>query len=179
MLTLEQLNKLRGIKPNKPESISNNKADTTINETIPSVNNATYDTKSELPEPIEISCKNYTDEEGHFAYIDANTHKILHVNLDNGKVYTQDEVNQLSFKKATNFFPNDCSLLTWQEVVTDNTLYDKFGSPVFVFEEIDKALQKKLNSKNTIPTDNELKSTAIDDTSADDERKTDSWGLPL
>ena len=105
MLTLQQLNALRGISAHAPKSVT--KTDTNA-QSAQQNTNATASTpmpppisaESQQPQPsqaaqqpqtnyippVEIPCKNYADEKGHFAYIDANTGQIAHVNLETGTV---------------------------------------------------------------------------------------------
>ena len=92
-------------------------------------------------QPVAVPCKNYADRPGHFAYIDANTNKAEHVNLVSGKKYTQDEVNTLSLHYATRNMSEAEKKLTWQQVVSKDTLYDQFGSPVFTEAEIKQAVE--------------------------------------
>lgn len=141
MLTLEQLNALRGIKtPDKPKpAASPATPQTAPQQTQKSVSEPQKETAN-IPDPVAIPCKNYNDEQGHFAYIDANTNLPKHVNLTFDKKYTQDEVNYLSFKYAVRNMSDAEKQLTWQQVVTKDTVYDQFGSPIFTEEEIKRAV---------------------------------------
>lgn len=168
-ISLERLNALRGIKTTKPSAQPNKNPD----DYSPPVNtdnsvNATpsMPAKPNNSEQVEIPCKNYADEDGHFAYIDARTDKIVHVNLNNGKVYTQDEVKQLSLKYAVRELGTDYQTLKWQDVVNENTSYDQFGSPIFNQGEIEIAMQNK-------------KTGVVNGTSSENEVEMDPWGLPL
>ncbi len=141
MLTLEQLNALRGIKtPDKPKPATvSTPAQPTFQQPQKTVSEPLKETV-EIPAPVAIPCKNYDDERGHFAYIDANTQKTEHVNLDTGKKYSQDDVNRLSLSYATRYMSDAEKQLTWQQVVSKDTVYDQFGSPIFTEEEIKKAV---------------------------------------
>ena len=149
MLTLEQLNALRGIK-SASTAPDNNTAESAPSAVAASAEGSAADKKDKsaptenkgYPEPIEIPCKNYADEKGHFAYIDANTKQVSHVNLDSGKTYSQDEVYRLSLQHAVEPLSEDAHKLEWQQVINSETLFDRFGSPVFTFEEIQNALEK-------------------------------------
>ena len=63
------------------------------------------------------------------------------MNLTFDKKYTQDEINYLSFKYAVRDMPDAAKKLNWQQVISKNTLYDQFGSPVFTAEEIKQAIE--------------------------------------
>jgi len=179
MLTLEQLNALRGIKsastPATSAAPANPAAPVASAENAPS--SAATDTKDKpasvenkgYPDPIEIPCKNYADEKGHFAYIDANTKQVLHVNLDSGKPYSQDEVYRLSLQHAVAPLSEDAQKLEWQQVINSETLFDQFGSPVFTFEEIQNALEKA-NATPPQPT--------AENVAEDGKPKKDPFGLP-
>lgn len=176
MLSLEKLNALRGIKTNKPTTVSNQK------DNIPKsdmVNNEAKISSNSTPnisvEAIEIPCKNYMDEEGHFAYIDANTHKISHVNLNSGKIYNFDEIHSLSLKYILRALPDIYQNLKWEEVVSNNTLYDKFGYPMFTIEELDNALY----NKNNIDQTEQILEDTNNKTLSEYNPQTDPWGLPL
>lgn len=140
MLTLEQLNALRGIKtPDKPKPAANPATPQTAPQQAQKSVSEPQQT-ADIPDPVAIPCKNYNDEQGHFAYIDANTHKTEHVNLDTGKKYSQDDVNRLSLSYATRYMSDIEKQLTWQQVVNKDTVYDQFGSPIFTEEEIKRAV---------------------------------------
>lgn len=186
MPIFDQLNKLRGIKQEEPQPVQTaaprrrmiTPSDPLPTATGPSVKVSDKEQVApKLPEPVEISCKNYTDEKGHFAYIDANTKQIIHVNLDNGKVYTKEEVNQLSFKQSLSHLPSEYQNLTWQEVINKNTLYDEFGSPVFMLDEINAALNKNVNAQNEGSA--EEKTGTVIENNTSNTPKTDPWGFPL
>ena len=97
----------------------------------------------------------------------------MHVNLESEKIYTEDEVNQLSLKQITDTLSDDYKELTWQDVVNIDTLYDKFNRPAFTLQEVEEALKKKNNRTNTNAetTNSEDKST--------EEKLISQWGLPL
>ena len=138
MVSLEQLKALKtklGITKEETPDVTESKA----------VNPQSAEQKNKFVEPVAIPCKNYDDEKGHFAYIDANTHQPSHVNLATGKPYTQDDVNRLSLQKATKNMSEAEQKLTWQQVISKDTLYDQFGSPVFTAEEITRALTAPQN----------------------------------
>lgn len=186
MLTLQQLNRLRGIKTTEQRAEEEKKDNSNANVAVPPIidSNSVQASRAELsqpklPEPVEIPCKNYADEDGHFAYIDAETHKIFHVNLDNGKVYTQDEVNQLALQHAIRSLPDSYKSLIWKDVVNNNTLFDMFGCPIFTFDEIDVALQKISNTQNTVSAPNNADTVINEGALKQGEQKTDPWGLPL
>ena len=172
MLSLEKLNSLRGIKTKKnatdPNAKDNIQKSEIFNSEVPASSNSAPDSSTKA---VEIPCKNYMDEDGHFAYIDANTHKILHVNLNSGKIYNFDEIHSLSLKYILRALPDIYQNLKWEEVINNNTLYDKFGYPMFTVEELDNALHRKSNVQNLENINNE---TSFEDTSG-----TDPWGLPL
>lgn len=133
MVTLEQLKQLKaklGLNGSEPPTTTDK------TETKVSVSAA-----KKFIEPVEIPCKNYEDEVGHFAYIDTNTNLPEHVNLTFDKKYTQDEINYLSFKYAVRNMSDAAKKLNWQQVISKNTLYDQFGSPVFTNEEIELAVE--------------------------------------
>lgn len=133
MVTLEQLKQLKsklGLNGSEQPAA----ADKTEAETSDSG-------AKKFVEPVEIPCKNYEDEIGHFAYIDTNTNLPEHVNLTFDKKYTQDEINYLSFKYAVRDMPDVAKKLNWHQVISKNTLYDQFGSPVFTAEEIKQAIE--------------------------------------
>lgn len=194
MLTLEQLRALRGIatgnsampaeNQNAPASVQQNTdnvgAFSALQQTPQQQQNAASQAQPKLPDPIEIPCKNYNDEQGHFAYIDAYTHEITHVNLDTGKTYTQDEVKALSLKHATAVLSDDAKRLSWQQVITSNTLFDQFGSPSFTFEEIQNALNKlRQNNAAYSYAQPQPVQTSTLDASAENKPKTDPFGFPL
>ena len=137
----DKLDELRKIVRYKASTENNANAD---------LSNVRHDDKTEsdasrdVIKPVEIPCKNYTDENGHFAYIDIQTNKVVHVNLESEKIYTEDEVNQLCLKQITDTLPDDYKELTWQDVVNIDTLYDKFNRPAFTQQEIEEALKKKI-----------------------------------
>ncbi|MBQ4400012.1 MAG: hypothetical protein II830_01810 [Alphaproteobacteria bacterium] len=179
MLTLQQLNALRGISANASKSAT--KTDNNIKSaqpknapdsvSIPSP--VTTEPQQQQPQnnyvsPIEIPCKNYADEQGHFAYIDANTHQTSHVNLDSGEVYTIEDVYRLSLAHSVKTLSATYHRLTWQQVMSNETLYDRFGSPVFSFEEIQTAYDKYI--KPTISSGTENVNNPL---------KTDPFGFPL
>lgn len=140
MLTLEQLNALRGIKtPDKPKPVANPATPQTAPQQAQKSVSEPQKT-ADIPDPVAIPCKNYNDEQGHFAYFDANTKKTEHVNLDTGKKYSQDDVNRLSLSYATRYMSDAEKQLTWQQVVNKDTVYDQFGSPIFTEEEIKRAV---------------------------------------
>lgn len=113
MLTLEQLNALRGIKtPDKPKPVANPATPQTAPQQAQKSVSEPQKT-ADIPDPVAIPCKNYNDEQGHFAYIDANTKKTEHVNLDTGKKYSQDDVNRLSLSYATRYMSDAEKQLTW------------------------------------------------------------------
>ena len=168
MLTLEQLRVLRGTSSsvaNKsagtetgvlPDSVSDKNEPSMPQQVIeqPQVQQS----QNRYPEPVKIPCKNYVDEQGHFFYIDANTHQISHVNLDTGQIYTFEDVYRLSLSHAVASLSDEYQNLTWQQVLSENTVFDRFGSPLFTFEEVYNAKEK---SRQTIAP------------------KTDPFGLPL
>lgn len=189
MLTLEQLNALRGLNSSMPQSdkktdtgvaiqsvatTDNSENNTNIPKTSDHANTeVTAETKqseSFYSNPIEAPCKNYMDEQGYFAYIDAYTHEVSHINLESGKIYTQDEVYQMSLSHAVRALPETYHNLTWQQVIDNDTSYDRFGSPVFTYEEINRALTK--SKEPTSPTTGEIQKQP------NDEAKTDPWGFP-
>lgn len=172
MQILDKINKLRKIKQSLTDKAPSKEVETSTSSPSMSHSQADYPVQT-MPEPVEIPCKTYTDEKGHFAYIDANTHKIFHVNLDTGKVYTPDEVNQLSLQHAVHSLPDSYKELKWQETINNDTLYDRFGSPMFTFEELSTALENKISSTNH----NEDPSSS--NKSSEDATKTDPWGFPL
>lgn len=169
MLTMEQLRALRGIAHSKteiraePQNIDQNSSAEISEKNVP------FSPTQKSIQPINIACKNYLDEDGHFAYIDAYTHEVSHVNLNTGKVYTQEEVNQLSLSKSTLSLSDEAQKLSWEQVVSDETLYDQFGSPVFTYAEIQDALHK-LRETSAAVQDSGLKV---------DSSGKDPWGLPL
>lgn len=176
MLSLEQLNALRGTKVNAsaPAASTDNEQNESQNvsqpETVAMPNSAAQTQEQPQQEnsyiaPVEVPCKNYDDEEGHFAYIDANTHQATHVNLITGQPYTQDDVNRLSFLKVANSLFPEAKNLAWQQVINNNTLYDQFGYPMFTVEEVQNALYK------VQATDNH--------NSEENKPKTDPFGFPL
>lgn len=105
-------------------------------------------------EPIEIPCKNYSDEQGHFAYIDANTGQIAHVNLETGNVYKMTDVYRLSLQHAVSPLSPDYHRLTWQKMLSDETVYDRFGSPIFSFAEIQSGYEKYVMPNCAAKTEN-------------------------
>lgn len=153
MLTPELLNKLRGIstpqsrekpagtQPNQTASQSTQAAPQPTSN-VSSAGQPTAPSPQDNPEeerPIEVPCRYYDDEEGHFAYIDGKTHQPVHFNTDSGRTYTQNDINFLSLRYAArNLSPKERRLRP-EQVINDNTLYDKFGSPVFTTEEIMRA----------------------------------------
>ncbi len=174
MLTLEQLNALRGIKSNSGSSADKktqvSSAQGVATETVEITKNNTAP-KVEYPDPIDIPCKNYTDEKGHFAYIDANTHQISHVNLDSGKTYTWDDVYALSLQHAVEPLSEEAHKLQWQQVLNEDTVFDRFGSPLFSFDEIQNAVEKAQNTSDVEPIASEEK--------ANDKPKQDPFGLSM
>ena len=189
MLTLEKLNELRGIKPSTPtsktvEDTSNIPLQGTISPTSSSASSqidrmstqsSPSPQKGEPVQPVEIPCKHYADEAGHFAYIDADTKQIMHVNLENGKVYTQDEVNRMSIQHAVEPLSEDYKVLTWQQVMNRDTLFDQFGSPVFSFDDIQKAFDN-LKQQNT---NQEASAVSASETNEKNAPKVDPWGIPI
>ncbi len=179
MLSLEQLNALRGTKASAtaPTATPVGTSDVGQNISQPAdVSSASSGAQaqsqpqpqpqqeSSYVAPVEVPCKNYDDEEGHFAYIDATTHQPMHVNLISGHPYTQDDVNRLSLFKVTSNLPGNAKNLTWQQVINNNTLYDQFGSPVFTVEEVNRVLEKMTTSENMV---------------SENPPKTDPFGFPL
>ena len=187
MLTLQQLNALRGISAHAPKPAA--KTDTNA-QSAQQNTNATASTpmpppisaESQQPQPsqavqqpqsnyippVEIPCKNYADEKGHFAYIDANTGQIAHVNLETGTVYKLDDVYRLSLQHAVSALSPSYHQLTWQQTLNDETVYDRFGSPVFLFEEIQTAYDKYVKPTLSSNTGN-----------ISNPPKTDPFGLPI
>lgn len=178
MLTLEKLNALRGIsstaaKAAEPKADVPNPAPTPSPQ--PSVQTAPDPTQAAAPKPptgypaaVEIPCKNYADEQGHFAYIDANNGQISHVNLETGNIYKLEDVYRLSLQHAVNTLSPDYHRLTWQQMLNDATVYDRFGCPLFSFTEIQNAFEKYILPNLTISTEDN-----------DNRSKTDPFGLPL
>ena len=180
MLTLERLNALRGISSNTAKSTEQRTTiPASIGQAIASNVESVAETSEQpqptqqnpqitYPEPIEIPCKNYVDEKGHFAYIDANTGQISHVNLDTGNIYKWDDIYRLSLEHSVAALSDQYHQLTWQQVLDDKTVYDRFGSPMFTFAEIQKAYDKH------------IKPTFLSEkTETDNQTKTDPFGIPL
>ena len=174
MLTLEKLNALRGISSNvaKPNESKNTTTSQTHQTTVSSieptqVQQAPQNPQTGYPEPVEIPCKNYADEQGHFAYIDANTGQISHVNLENGAVYKLEDVYRLSLQHSVAALSEEYHKLTWQQVFSDKTVYDRFGCPMFTFDEIQAAYDKFKPAESTETMNAEVPT------------KTDPFGLPL
>ena len=180
MLTLERLNALRGISSKAAKS-------TEQKTTAPASTSQTIDSKVETvtevvaqpqanpqksqicyPEPVEIPCKNYMDEKDHFAYIDANTGQISHVNLEKGNIYKLEDVYCLSLKHSVEALSDEYHQLTWQQVLNDETVYDRFGCPMFTFEEIQAAYDKYIKS-----------TYSLGENKTEDKPKTDPFGIPL
>ncbi len=166
----DKLNELRKIVGRKTSAENNANADLSK---VRQEDKTESDASNNVIKPIEIPCKNYTDENGHFAYIDVQTDKVVHVNLESEKIYTEDEVNQLSLKQITDTLSDDYKELTWQDVVNIDTLYDKFNRPAFTLQEVEDALKKKNNRTNT----NDETTNSGDTTT--EEKLISQWGLPL
>lgn len=185
MLTLQQLNALRGISAHAPKSVTK----TDINAQSAQQNayvaastptpppvapdesqqpQAVQQPQSNYIPPVEIPCKNYADEQGHFAYIDANTGQIAHVNLETGTVYKLDDVYRLSLQHAISALSPFYHQLTWQQMLNDETVYDRFGSPVFSFAEIQAAYDKYVKPTQSFGAEN-----------ITNPPKTDPFGLPI
>jgi len=148
MLTLEKLRALRGCtsdKNNQTNKPSPEKKENPGN----NVNAAAAQQQNDFMLPVEVPCKHYKDESGHFAYIDAHTHQPVHFNMQSGKSYTQAEVNQLSLSLAAKNITDAEKTLTWEQVITDETLYDKFGSPVIGEEDVRAALDKEASASHS------------------------------
>ncbi|MBQ9271319.1 MAG: hypothetical protein IJ218_03540 [Alphaproteobacteria bacterium] len=174
MLTLERLNALRGISSNAPKPVEpktatpNNIAQASSIQAAQPQNTQKQPEQKSYPEPVEIPCKNYADEQGHFAYIDANTGQISHVNLETGNIYKLDDVYRLSLQHAVSALSPTYHQLTWQQMLNDETVYDRFGSPIFSFEDIQTAYEKYITP-----------ALAKDNTNDDNKPKTDAFGLPI
>lgn len=182
MLTLEKLNALRGISSGAAKSdetktkissqanqnVAPNTEPATAMITPTQAQQAPQNSQTGYPEPIEIPCKNYADEQGHFAYIDANTGQISHVNLENGNVYKLDDIYRLSLQHSVAALSEEYHKLVWQQVLNDETVYDRFGCPIFTFEEIQTAYDKYI--KPTISSGTENVNNPL---------KTDPFGFPL
>ena len=171
MLTLEQIKALRGCssngaslqiedKKNTAEALQNSTSTTVLDNSA----------KSTYVEPVDVPCKNYDDEDGHFAYIDANTKQPVHFNTLTGQPYTQDDINKLSLNHSLKKMPEVSLNLLWNDVITNDTLYDKFGSPVISEQEIRNALNSREQNTADVTQNNAEVEEAI---------KTDAFGFPL
>lgn len=173
MLTLDKLKALRGCS--SAQNNAENDSDKTQNLTSNTPESVLQQQQANQPQndfmlPVEVPCKHYDDENGHFAYIDAHTKAPVHFNTLTGKSYNQDEINQLSLGFIIKNLPESAKSLNCDDIITDNTLYDRFGSPVFTEAEITNAMERK-----TANTFNNSENKDNSDTLP----KVDAFGFPI